>query len=56
MPAVHKIHDGWTKYVLRRAMENVLPPEVTWRRDKLGFQAPERTWMTEARESNMLTV
>lgn len=48
IPAGHKIHDGWTKYVLRRAMEDVLPPEVTWRRDKLGFQAPERTWMGHA--------
>jgi asparagine synthase (glutamine-hydrolysing) len=50
IPPGHKIRDGWTKYVLRRAMQDVLPPEVTWRRDKLGFQAPERTWLTAARE------
>ena len=28
IPAAHKIHDGWTKYVLRRAMEDVLLPEI----------------------------
>ena len=48
----HKIRDGWTKHVLRRSFESVLPPEVVWRRDKLGFQAPERIWM-KARSAQM---
>ena len=48
IPAEHKIHDGWTKFVLRKAMDDVLPRRVTWRTDKLGFQAPERTWLSEA--------
>jgi len=56
IPVAHKIHDGWTKYVLRRAMEDVLPAEVAWRRDKLGFQAPERTWLTDARDLMRRTV
>jgi asparagine synthase (glutamine-hydrolysing) len=56
LPAAHKIHDGWTKYVLRRAMEDVLPSEIAWRRDKLGFQAPERTWLTDARDLMRRTV
>lgn len=43
--AKHKIHQGWSKYILRKAMEDELPAEITWRRDKLGFEAPERTWM-----------
>ena len=46
-----KIHDGWTKYVLRRAMDGQLPPAITWRRDKMGFEAPERTWLASARET-----
>lgn len=40
-----KIHDGWTKYCLRTAMEGILPPEIQWRRDKLGFAVPTSTWM-----------
>lgn len=48
IPAEHKIRDGWTKFVLRNAMDDLLPRRVTWRTDKLGFQAPERTWLSEA--------
>ena len=40
-----KIHNGWTKYTLRKSVDGFLPEEIAWRRDKLGFQAPERTWL-----------
>jgi asparagine synthase (glutamine-hydrolysing) len=46
----HKIQDGWTKFVLRRGMDTVLPSQVTWRRDKIGFEAPERTWIGSSLE------
>jgi asparagine synthase (glutamine-hydrolysing) len=32
------------KYVLKRALENVLPKEVIWRK-KAGFGAPIRSWL-----------
>jgi asparagine synthase (glutamine-hydrolysing) len=43
----YKIKDGWTKYILRKAVEkdNILPNEIVWRKNKLGFDAPESTWM-----------
>ena len=31
LPLDHKLRDGWTKYVVRKAAEPHLPPEVTWR-------------------------
>ncbi|RUW80660.1 asparagine synthase-related protein, partial [Mesorhizobium sp. M1E.F.Ca.ET.063.01.1.1] len=34
-----KLHNGFGRYVLRRAMEGVLPPAVQWRRDKIDFTA-----------------
>jgi len=40
-----KLRGGWSKSVLRRAMEGVLPPEVQWRRDKKGFPAPLDHWL-----------
>ena len=43
--AAVKIRDGWTKWVLRKAIEGVVPDSITWRRDKLGFQAPEASWL-----------
>jgi asparagine synthase (glutamine-hydrolysing) len=44
MPDDLKIHEGWTKYVIREAGRHDLPPEVTWRRKKLGFATPESKW------------
>lgn len=41
----YKIHNGWTKYVLRKGLENRLPDSVVWRKNKLGFNAPEKTWL-----------
>ena len=39
LPTDQKIRQGWTRYVLRNAMEGVLPSEVQWRRGK-GNLAP----------------
>ena len=41
-----KIRDGWTKYILRKALKGILPDSVIWRKNKLGFNAPEKTWLT----------
>ncbi|MGX5735319.1 asparagine synthase (glutamine-hydrolyzing) [Bosea thiooxidans] len=41
----HKLVGADTKRVLRRAMGNLLPREVSERRDKLGFATPETSWM-----------
>ena len=46
----YKIKDGWTKYILRKAMEGILPDQVIWRKNKLGFNAPEKTWIDSIRE------
>lgn len=44
VPSAYKIHDGWTKHLARQAFSEVLPREVVWRRDKLGWPIPERFW------------
>jgi asparagine synthase (glutamine-hydrolysing) len=45
------IRQGWTKVVLRDAMEGVLPEAVRWRTDKMGFVTPEAMWLrTSLRE------
>lgn len=40
-----KIKDGWTKYLLRRTVDERLPAEIAWRKNKIGFNAPEATWI-----------
>lgn len=34
IPASQKLNQGWSRYVLRRAMEGILPPEIQWRSAK----------------------
>lgn len=41
----HKIVDGETKYLLRRAMNSILPAAIRDRQDKIGFSTPERSWL-----------
>ena len=40
-----KIHNGWTKYVLRKVVEDILPKKIVWRKNKFGFEAPTRSWL-----------
>jgi asparagine synthase (glutamine-hydrolysing) len=34
MPSDQKLRHGWSRWVMRRAMEGILPPEVQWRPGK----------------------
>jgi asparagine synthase (glutamine-hydrolysing) len=47
-PTEIKLCDGWTKYILRRAVAPWLPPEIVWRKDKQGFANPEAEWLKGA--------
>ena len=48
LPPYFKIHDGWTKWLLRKNIESLLPKEIVWRRDKVGFEPPQKAWMQQA--------
>lgn len=39
-------HNGETKSVFRSAMRGIVPDEILDRRDKIGFQTPEKLWLT----------
>lgn len=41
------IRDGWQKHILRQATRDVVPPEVTWRADKVGYAAPLDLWLRD---------
>lgn len=49
LPDRLRIDRGVTKAILRLAMKGRIPEEVRDRRDKLGFAAPQRAWLTAAR-------
>ncbi len=42
-----KIKNGYTKVPLREYMSGLLPDEVIWRKNKLGFPAPTSRWFWE---------
>ena len=41
LPTSYLIRDGWHKWILRMAMEDLLPEEVVWRRAKRGSPDPQ---------------
>lgn len=45
-----KIRDGYTKFALRRLAADLLPKEIAWRREKVGFEAPSVAWMKRYRD------
>jgi len=38
------IRNGWNKYILRKATEDILPTIINNRRNKIGFTTPEHEW------------
>jgi len=45
LPSSYKIHDGFTKWILRQSMQPLLPAEIVWRKDKIGYEPPQQQWM-----------
>jgi asparagine synthase (glutamine-hydrolysing) len=39
-----KIKGGMTKSILREAMKGILPEKIRLRRDKIGFETPQKEW------------
>ncbi|MBN8688318.1 MAG: asparagine synthase (glutamine-hydrolyzing) [Chitinophagales bacterium] len=46
LPSKYKIRQGWSKWLLRKTMDPLLPAGITWRTDKVGFEPPQQQWMT----------
>jgi asparagine synthase (glutamine-hydrolysing) len=45
IPSIYKIHNGWSKYLLRESMTSIVPNEIKTRTDKIGFETPEYDWL-----------
>lgn len=39
LPPGQKINNGWTRSILRRSMQGILPADVQWRKDKANLSA-----------------
>jgi asparagine synthase (glutamine-hydrolysing) len=45
LPLSHKLRNGITKYVFKLAMKDILPENVLGRKNKIGFEVPEKRWI-----------
>lgn len=45
LPIEFILTKGWTKYILRKAVEPIVPKEIAWRKDKIGFEPPQEDWV-----------
>jgi asparagine synthase (glutamine-hydrolysing) len=48
LPSHYKIQNGFTKYILRESMKQVLPSSIVYRTDKIGYEPPQQQWMQSA--------
>jgi asparagine synthase (glutamine-hydrolysing) len=56
IPSSYKIHNGWNKYLLRKAMCGIVPEEICWRKQKTGFYIPEQNWLNEMKDAIFDTI
>jgi asparagine synthase (glutamine-hydrolysing) len=45
LPWSSKIRNGYSKAIVRDAAAPFMPPEITWRKTKIGFNSPVVDWM-----------
>ena len=49
LPSDLKIRNGVHKYIMRRAFRDVLPEKILGRTDKIGYEPPQRSWLSDPR-------
>jgi asparagine synthase (glutamine-hydrolysing) len=45
IPYSSKIRNGYTKNIIRDALKDVMPQEITYRKNKIGFNTPFAEWI-----------
>ena len=48
LPVTYLIRNGWRKWIFRKAMEDLLPDDVVWRKKKMGFPFPYDRFRAES--------
>jgi asparagine synthase (glutamine-hydrolysing) len=47
LPSQYKITQGYNKWIWRKMMDKRLPETILWRKDKVGFETPQKKWMQQ---------
>lgn len=56
LPNSFKIGNSWTKILLRKSFEHILPSEIAWRKDKIGYEPPQKNWLSMPLIKEMIEV
>ena len=54
LPSSYKIKEGFTKWILRKSMEQLLPSDMVWSNGKIGYEPPQQLWMQQAPIQEMI--
>jgi asparagine synthase (glutamine-hydrolysing) len=55
VPGRLKLHRGQSKYILKKAVEDFLPPDIVYRR-KMGFPTPIQQWLLDPRADVLYSI
>ena len=47
LPDNYIINDGWNKYIHRSCFNDKLPSQICWRKEKVGFEPPQKRWLSD---------
>ena len=54
LPSSYKINNGFTKWILRESVKNILPKNIVWRKDKIGYEPPQKKWIANKQIQEMI--
>lgn len=54
LSSTQKINNGFNKWPLRQLMHDRLPHSIVWRKEKIGFEPPQKQWMNSDAFRNYL--
>ncbi len=54
LPSTLKMKDGFTKYILRKTMDEKLPDTILWNPIKTGFEPPQKSWMQDEKVQGLI--
>ncbi len=47
LPSIYNLYSEYTKFIARLSMKDKLLVEIVWRKDKKGWQIPQKEWINE---------
>lgn len=56
LPIEVKFRKGYLKYLLRESCKDILPENIIWRYNKMGFESPQKLWIDGIRNSMLESI